>query len=94
MPWRQVSAAETGLCGPTLRRRRSLARAGRQAFPAFLPGERPLFVLAVGGVSGGVGAALVVLQGQVAVRVAVAVWTRREEMREEVSWDAMRRPKN
>lgn len=58
----------------TVRCWRPPARAGRQTLPALLTGQGPpLFVLAVRGVGGGVGAALVVLQGQVAVRVAVAV---------------------
>lgn len=41
----------------------------RQVLPAFLGGERAFLVLAVGGVRGGVGTALVILQGQIAVRV-------------------------
>lgn len=47
----------------------------RHVFPAFPRGEWPLLVLAVGGVCGGVGAALVILQRQVAVRVAVMICT-------------------
>lgn len=51
----------------------SLNTVGHQVFPAFLWGKGPLHVLAVRRVRGGVGAALVVLQGQIAVRVAVVI---------------------
>lgn len=52
---------------------RSLNSVGRQVFPAFLWGKGTLHILAVRGVRGGVGAALVVLQRQIAVRVAVVI---------------------
>lgn len=51
----------------------SVGDIGCQIFPAFLWREGALLILAVRGVSGSVGAALVVLQRQVAVRVAVVI---------------------
>lgn len=55
-----------------------LAHVRRQVFPAFIWGEWSLLILAVRGVRGGVGTALVVLQRQVAVRVAVPIYTQTE----------------